>query len=102
MTSTLQPSPDLAAHMRAVYAAMEAGDPDAVEALYSLADGTVFVGSSEDEFWTDSARHNADVRPLWQPGSVAIEPGDISASVGQLEADGRWRVVHSHASVGQP
>lgn len=121
-------APELAALMRADYAAMEAGDPDAVEALYSLAPGSVFIGSDQDEYWTDSAQHNADVRPYWQPGTVHIDPGDIVASragdvgftvdrptltvgderlslritlVWQREADGAWRVVHSHASVGQ-
>ena len=129
MTQDLSRSPDLATLMRAVYAAMEAGDPEAVEALYSLAPGTVFIGSDASEYWTDSAQHNANVRHYWQPAALRITPGEITASVAggigfsvdrptftvgganlglritlvwHREGDGRWRVVHSHASVGQP
>ena len=128
MTQALTPSTELADHTRQVYAAMQAGDPQAVEALYSLAPGSVFIGSDTAEFWTDSAQHNQDVRPYWQPGSMVIEPGEITACemgdagftvdrprisaagrtwelrislVWHRESDGMWRVVHSHASVGQ-
>lgn len=128
MAEDLTESPELADRMRAVYAAMQAGDAAAVEALYSLAGGSIFIGSDELEYWTDSAQHNADVRPYWQPGSVNITPAEIAASViGDVgfsvdrptitaggrtfrlrislvwhrEEDGIWRVVHSHASVGQ-
>lgn len=128
MSDDLAESPELVERLYAVYTAMESGDPAAVESLYSLAAGTVFVGTDEQEFWTDSAAHNADVRPYWRPGSVAITPGEITASViGDVgftvdrptftvgdqtlqlritlvwhrESDGAWRVVHSHASMGQ-
>jgi hypothetical protein len=119
-------SSELADRMRAVYAAMTAGDAQRVEALYSLARGSVFIGTSEAEFWTDSAKHNADVRPHWKPGNVGVDAGEIHAVVmGEtgLSVDrptfrlrdgtsfklrltfvwrreaGEWKVIHSHASV---
>ncbi len=127
--SAMTPSPELADRMRAVYAAMTAGDAQQVEALYSLAPGSVFVGTSAAEFWTDSAKHNADVRPYWKPGNVTVEAGDIQAvALGEtgLTVDrptfrlrdgtsfnlrltlvwrregGAWKVIHSHASVATP
>lgn len=123
----LAPSPDLVAQTRAVYAAMTAGSAPQVEALYSVAPGSVFIGTSAAEFWTDPVQHNLDVRPYWQPGNVTVTPGPILAVaqgdlgfsvdrptfrlrdgttlqlrvtfVWRREA-GTWRVVHSHASVG--
>jgi hypothetical protein len=122
----MTPSPELADRMRSVYAAMTEGDPQRVEALYSLAPGAVFIGTSAAEFWTDSAKHNADVRPYWKPGNVTVEAGHIHAlALGEtgLTIDrptfrlkdgtsfklrltlvwrrerGAWKVIHSHASV---
>ena len=115
--------------MRAVYAAMTAGDAEQVEALYSLAPGAVFIGTSADEFWTDPVQHNLDVRPFWKPGNITVTAGPIHAiAFGEsgLTVDrptfrladgtiltlrvtlvwrrerGQWKVVHSHASVGTP
>jgi hypothetical protein len=42
---------------------MGSGDADAVEAYYSLSPHAVFLGTDRSEFWTDSARHNREVRP---------------------------------------
>lgn len=108
---------------------MSSGDADAVEAFYSLAPGSVFIGTDEAEYWTDSAQHNADVRRFfdgslgridWQAGdAVALEDGDIGWTIDRpllrladsnelrlrptliwRDKSGTWRVVHSHASVG--
>jgi hypothetical protein len=57
-------SQELAGVVRGLYAAMGSGDPDAVEAFYSLSRHAVFLGADGSEFWTDSARRNQDVRPL--------------------------------------
>jgi ketosteroid isomerase-like protein len=120
-------SEELAGVVRALYAAMGAGDPDAVEAFYSLAPHAVFLGSDRAEFWTDSARHNLDVRPYWEQAGntvtpaelLAFECGDVGwtvdrptielAAVQRFETrltfvfhreDGAWKVVHAHTSVG--
>ncbi len=124
--SEMTPSTELADSVRAVYAAMTAGDARQVEALYSLSPGAVFIGTSESEFWTDSAKHNADVRKYWTPGNVTVKAGDIHAvALGEtgLTVDrptfqlkdgttfrlrltfvwrreaGVWKVIHSHASI---
>jgi hypothetical protein len=112
-----------------LYRAMSSGSADRVEALYSLDPLAVFVGTDDSEFWTDSARHNADVRHYFDgsSGALRVEPGDgLARSDGALGwtfdrptmtlPDGTsiapritlvwrregssWRVVHSHASVG--
>jgi ketosteroid isomerase-like protein len=109
---------------------MAGGNAGRVEALYSLAEGSVFIGTSASEFWTDSAQHNADVRPYFDgsDGRLRIEAGEaivvVEGTTGwtidrpafvlpdgsRIEArltliwhqeDGAWKVVHSHASVGQ-
>ena len=122
----MRASPELSGRLHALYAAMTDGDAERVESLYSLAPGSLFIGTSGEEFWTDSARHNADVRPYWTPGNLTVTAGHVHAiSIGDVgftvdrptmrlrdgttfdlrltliwrrEADG-WRVIHSHASV---
>lgn len=109
---------------------MGSGSADAVEAFYSLADQAVFVGTDDAEFWTDSARHNADVRPFfdgshgtsrWEEeltearaeGSVGWTYSRLLVHLAGLDEpisarvtlvwhieDGRWQVIHSHASTG--
>jgi len=123
----ITPSEELAALVRALYAAMGAGDAVAVEAFYSRDPHAVFVGSDGEEFWTDPEQHNRDVRPYWERAGNVVTPGDLLAfecgEVGwvvdrptfrladgqQYETrltlvlhreDGTWRIVHSHASVG--
>ena len=80
---TMQASDELRATVVALYAAMSSGDPGAVEAFYSLDVLGVFVGTDEAEFWTDSARHNADVRRYFDGSSGALrwEAGDPIARV---------------------
>ncbi|HEY7607448.1 MAG TPA: nuclear transport factor 2 family protein [Actinomycetota bacterium] len=121
-------SQELAGVVRGLYAAMGSGDPDAVEAFYSLSRHAVFLGADGSEFWTDSARRNQDVRPLWEragntvvPGELlAFECGDVGWTVDRPtielvsgerfetrltlvlhREDGAWKVVHAHTSVGQ-
>jgi ketosteroid isomerase-like protein len=123
----MEPSEDLQAALLSLYAAMGSGDADAVEALYSLQAGSVFVGTDAAEFWTDSAQHNADVRPYFDGSAVRVTAGEpiaiVEGSVGWTvdrpafrladgtvfelrltlvwhREGGSWRVVHSHASVG--
>jgi hypothetical protein len=121
--------PELLSALHDLYRAMSSGSAEAVEALYSLDPLAVFVGTDDAEFWTDSARHNADVRPYFDAssGALRMEPGaGFARSSGALgwtfdrptmvlpdgtstelritlvwrrEASG-WRVVHSHASIG--
>jgi ketosteroid isomerase-like protein len=122
-------SNELRATVIALYEAMSSGDAAAVEAFYSLNALGVFVGTDEAEFWTDSVRHNADVRRYFDgsSGELRWEPGDPFARVDgntgwsidrpnlvlpdgstirprvtlvwHRQEDG-WRVVHSHASIG--
>jgi hypothetical protein len=110
---------------------MSSGDADAVEAFYSMADGVAFVGTGDAEFWTDSAKHNADVRHFFDGSEgvlrwratdpIAMREGSAGWTfdrtmlelpdgsnlrarvtlVWRLEGE-RWLVVHSHASVGRP
>jgi adenylate cyclase len=121
-------SAELAGVARELYAAMGSGEPEAVEAFYSLSPHAVFMGTDRAEFWTDSAQHNLDVRPYWEqagntvtPGELlAFECGDVGWTVdrptielaggGRFETrltfvfhleDGAWKVVHAHTSVGQ-
>ena len=127
----MRPSPELAEKLLDLYAAMSSGNADSVEALYSLDAGSVFIGTSADEFWTDSRQHNTDVRSFFD-GSygrlqvtasshpIAVVEGtagwtidrptlrlfDGSTLVTRLtliwHRDGsEWRIVHSHISVGQ-
>ncbi|MEX2246920.1 MAG: nuclear transport factor 2 family protein [Dehalococcoidia bacterium] len=125
----MNPSPDLRDRLLALYRAMSSGDADAVEAFYSLEAGSVFIGTGDAEFWTDSARHNADVRHFFdgRSGVISWNPGDalslVEGSVGWTvdrptlylpsaevlrlrlslvwrREDGVWKVVHSHASLG--
>jgi hypothetical protein len=125
----MQPDPELRATLLALYAAMSSGNAPSVEAFYSLASGSVFIGTDASEFWTDSARHNADVRPFfdgslgtlrWPAGdALAYSEGNVGWTIDRpaialpdgstrllrvtlvwhLE-DGAWRVVQSHASAG--
>lgn len=125
----MERSPELAQVAADLFAAMGSGSADAVEAYYSLADEGVFVGTDDAEFWTDSARHNADVRPFfdgvagpshwevaftearcagdtgWTYSRVMVHLPDLDpiparvTLVWQWE-DGRWQVIHSHASTG--
>jgi hypothetical protein len=126
----VEASDELRARLLSLYAAMSSGDADAVEAHYSLREGSVFVGSDTTEFWTDSAQHNADVRPYfdgsngvltWQAGGpLAQREGKLGWTIDRptvrfpdgtsvslrltlvwLWEDGLWKVVHSHASAGQ-
>jgi adenylate cyclase len=121
-------SEELAGVVRGLYAAMGSGDPDAVEAFYSLSPHAVFLGTDRAELWTDSARHNLDVRPSWEragnvvtPGELlAFECGDVGWTVDRPtielasgerfqtrltfvfhREDGAWKVVHAHTSVGR-
>jgi hypothetical protein len=120
-------SEELAGVVRGLYAAMGSGDPEAVEAFYSLSPHAVFLGTDEAEFWTDSAQHNLDVRPYWEragnrvtPGELlALECGDVGWTVDRPTIElasgerfqtrltfvfhregGTWKVVHAHTSVG--
>lgn len=124
----MEPSPHLAQAVRDLYAAMSGGSADAVEAFYSLADGACFIGTDEAEFWTDSAQHNAGVRPFfegatrtrWSPGDLlAQREGTVGWTVDRPRVqladgsvlrprvtlvwhteNGTWRIVHAHASTG--
>ena len=109
---------------------MSSGNADAVEAFYSLQAGSIFIGTDEKEYWTDSAHHNADVRPFfdgsfgeirWHAGDAhALAEGGAGWTVDRPtllfdgeeyrlrlkliwhRENGAWKVVHSHASVGSP
>ena len=121
-------SEELAGLVRGLYAAMGSGDADAVEAFYSLSGQAVFLGTDRAEFWTDSARHNQDVRPYWQRAGNLLTPGELLAfECGEVgwtvdrptielatgerfetrltfvfhREDGAWRIVHAHTSVGR-
>jgi adenylate cyclase len=121
-------SEELAGLVRGLYAAMGSGDADAVEAFYSLSGQAVFLGTDRAEFWTDSARHNQDVRPYWERAGNLLTPGELlafeCAEVGWTvdrptielatgerfetrltfvfhREDGAWRIVHAHTSVGR-
>jgi adenylate cyclase len=121
-------SEELAGLVRGLYAAMGSGDADAVEAFYSLSGQAVFLGTDRAEFWTDSARHNRDVRPYWERAGNLLTPGELLAfecgEVGWMvdrptielatgerfetrltfvfhREDGAWRIVHAHTSVGR-
>ena len=126
----MEPSPELQQRVQDLYRAMSGMGADAVEAFYSLAEGSVFIGTDAEEYWTDSRQHNADVRPFfdgsvdtytWKPRNVlALREGAVGWTVDRpvvitpegaelparvtlvwcLEDDNVWRVVHSHASVG--
>jgi hypothetical protein len=125
----MQPSDRLRNTLLVLYEAMSSSNADAVEAFYSLAPGSVFIGTDASEFWMDSAKHNADVRPFfdgsygrieWTPGNVvAMTEGSAGWTVDRPSVrlpdggvlalrlsfvwhmeDGAWRVVHSHASLG--
>jgi ketosteroid isomerase-like protein len=121
-------SEELAGLVRGLYAAMGSGDADAVEAFYSLSGQAVFLGTDRAEFWTDSARHNQDVRPYWERAGNLLTPGELLAfECGEVgwtvdrptielatgerfetrltfvfhREDGAWRIVHAHTSVGR-
>jgi len=121
-------SEELAGIVRELYAAMGSGDPDAVEAFYSLSPHAVFLGTDRAEFWTDSNQHNLDVRPYWERAGNRVTPGALLAfKCGEVgwtvdrptielatgerfetrltfvfhREDGAWKVVHAHTSVGQ-
>jgi hypothetical protein len=125
----MEPSDELRRTLLDLYAAMSSGSAEAVEAFYSLASGSTFMGTDAAEFWTDSAKHNADVRPFfdgsygptsWTAGeALAHVEGTVGWTVDRpslrfgdevyalrvtlvwhREGDA-WRVVQSHASVGQ-
>jgi ketosteroid isomerase-like protein len=126
----VQASAELRERLLALYEAMSSGNADRVEAFYSLQPGSVFVGTDEAEFWTDSAKHNADVRHFfdgsngvfkWLPGNAAVmvegqtgwtidrvtlvvpDDGEYHPRVTLVwhREDGVWKVVHSHASFGR-
>jgi ketosteroid isomerase-like protein len=121
--------PQLAEVVAELYRAMSSGDAERVERFYSLDPLSVFVGTDDAEFWTDSHRHNAEVRPYfdgslgpfaWTPGEViARSDGDLGWTIDRpiltapdgtsirprvtlvwRREDAGWRVVHSHASLG--
>ena len=121
-------SEELAGLVRGLYTAMGSGDADAVEAFYSLSGQAVFLGTDRAEFWTDSARHNQDVRPYWERAGNLLTPGELLAfECGEVgwtvdrptielatgerfetrltfvfhREDGAWRIVHAHTSVGR-
>ena len=125
----MERAPELEDELRKLLAAMGSGSADAVEAHYSLADGGIFVGTDAVELWLDSAQHNADVRPFfdgehgasrWEPEQVEArregtvgwtfcrvavhlpdtEPIPARVTLVWHQEDGRWQVVHSHASTG--
>ncbi|MGE0059773.1 MAG: nuclear transport factor 2 family protein [Dehalococcoidia bacterium] len=126
----MEPSAELRQTLVDLYAAMSSGSAEAVEAFYSLQAGSIFMGTDEAEFWTDSAKHNHDVRPffdgsygptIWLAGDAhAFVEGDVGWTVDRptllfggetyrLRVSlvwhrevGAWRVVHSHASIGAP
>ena len=121
-------SDELAGLVRELYTAMGSGDADAVEVFYSLRPEAVFLGTDEAEFWTDSVRHNQEVRPYWERAGNVVTPGELLAyecgDVGWTvdrptielasgerfptrltfvfhREEGAWRIVHAHTSVGQ-
>jgi ketosteroid isomerase-like protein len=125
----MEEDPGLVEALLELYRAMSSGDAGRVEAMYSLDPLSVFVGTDDEEFWTDAATHDADVRPYFDGsrGLLRVAAGEPRARVeGDLGwtidrprmtfPDGtsitpritfvwrrereRWRVVHSHASVG--
>lgn len=129
MGNALEPSLELREQVIALYGAMSSGDADSVESFYSHEVGSVFIGTDAREFWTDSRQHNADVRhffdgshgtSIWSAGEVLAFVDDVigwsvdrpvvrfsDGSALQIRVtliwrneNGRWRVVHSHASVG--
>jgi hypothetical protein len=61
----MRDSPELRDTLLRLYDAMSSGDAGAVESFYSLDELAVFVSTDAAEFWADSARHNADVRPYF-------------------------------------
>ena len=126
----MEPSEELRATLLRLYEAMSSGNAGFVEAFYSLQPGSVFMGSDAAEVWTDSAQHNADVRRFFD-GSLGINRWLSAEALAMVEGttgwtidqptvvlgDGtefalrltliwhreatEWKVVHSHASVGQ-
>lgn len=125
----MERSSELEAVAEDLLAAMSSGSAQAVEAFYSLDPLGVFVGTDASEFWTDSARHNADVRPFFdgahgpsrwelkrtearQEGSVGwtfsfvevrlpdLDPIPARVTLVWHREGDRWQVVHSHASTG--
>lgn len=125
----MEPSAELEAVVTDLFAAMGSGSAAAVEAFYSLDPLGVFVGTDAAEFWTDSAQHNADVRPFfdgrqgpsrWEPkrtearreGSVGwtfslvdvhlpdLDPIPARVTLVWHRESDRWQIVHSHASTG--
>jgi hypothetical protein len=126
----MEPSEELRATLLRLYDAMSSGSAASVEAFYSLQPGSVFMGTDAAEFWTDSAQHNADVRRFfdgsmgvnrWRGGeALAFEEGTVGWIIDRptvVLGDGtefalrislvwhregpEWKVVHSHASVGE-
>ncbi|MGE0229019.1 MAG: nuclear transport factor 2 family protein [Dehalococcoidia bacterium] len=127
----MQFDPALRRRLLELYAAMSSGNAASVEAFYSLQADSVFIGTDASEYWTDSRRHNEDVRPFfdgahgrysWHPGdALALVEGSVGWTVDRpavvtpdgetlparvtlvwhREDDGVWRVVHSHASLGR-
>jgi hypothetical protein len=125
----MERAPELAGVAAELFVTMGGGSAAAVERYYSLAEGGVFVGTADAEYWTDSAQHNADVRPFfdgthgasrweeegtearqegtvgWTFSRVRVHLGDAApiparvTLVWHREPDG-WRIVHSHASTG--
>jgi ketosteroid isomerase-like protein len=126
----MERAPELEQVVADLFDAMSSGSADAVEAFYSLDPLGVFVGTDDAEHWTDSAQHNADVRPFFdgehgastwehqatearQEGSTGWTYSRVLVHVDGLDEPiaarvtlvwhdegGRWQVVHSHASTG--
>jgi adenylate cyclase len=87
----MQPSDDLRARLLALYEAMSSTRPAIVEAFYSLQDGSIFIGTDAFEFWTDSAKHNAAVRPFFD-GSYGTWTWQASEAIAFVEGSVGWTV----------
>jgi len=87
----MEPSEALRSQLLKLYEAMSSTNPDAVEAHYSLRPGSVFIGTDAFEFWTDSAAHNAAVRPFFD-GSFGNWTWRASEAIALVEGSVGWTV----------